>query len=54
MIIYSVWTRDDYDAELLELFTNFDAATEYAQKYHGKVVELEVYDSVKECECAGF
>jgi hypothetical protein len=54
MIVYSVWTRADYDAELLEIFTNSQAANEYAEKYHGKVIELEVYDSVKECECAGF
>ncbi len=54
MIVYSVWTRADYEAELLELFTNLDAATEYAEKHHGKVIELEAYDTVKECECAGF
>ena len=53
MIVYSVWTRADYDSELMEIFDNLDSAKEYAEKYHGRVVELEIYSSVKECECAG-
>lgn len=48
--IYTVWTKDPYEPDLLALFTNDEAAQDYAKKHNGKVFADEAYDSLKEQE----
>ena len=37
MTIYTVWTRDPYEPEMLAIFTNEPAATEYAERHNARV-----------------
>jgi len=53
MTIYSVWTNEEYEASLLALFTNADAAHEYAARQHDAVVYTEtVHATAAEAEAA--
>jgi hypothetical protein len=48
--IYTVWTKNAHDPELLAMFTNDEAAQEYADKHNGLVFTDEAYETVKEQE----
>lgn len=46
--LYTVWTKDNHNPELLAMFTSYGAALEYADKHNGQVYTDEAYDSVQE------
>lgn len=46
--IYTVWTKNNYNSELLAMFTSYGAALEYADKHNGQVCTDEAYDSIQE------
>lgn len=50
--IYTVWTKDPYEPELCELFTDLQAAEEFAERIGGAVYPWEAYDSVRERDAA--
>jgi hypothetical protein len=50
--LYTVWSKDKYEPDLYEIFTDSEAAEEYAARVNGKVLPWEAYDSVKECDAA--
>ena len=47
MIVYSVWNGTGYNSELMGIFDNLGVAKEYAEKYNGLLVEVEIYSSVR-------
>ena len=50
MIIYTVWTKDKYEPEILAIFTNEPAATEYAKRHNGRVFEDVAFATADEAE----
>ena len=50
--LYTVWNKDKYEPELHEIFTDSNAAEEYAKRVNGTVIPWEAYDSVRECDAA--
>ena len=37
MTIYTVWTKSEYEPEMLAIFSNEEAANEYADRHNGRV-----------------
>ena len=54
MTIYTVWTTDEYEAELLAIFTTEPAATEYAERHGGRVFQDTAFTTAEEAEAEGF
>jgi hypothetical protein len=50
MIIYTVWTKDIYEPEMLAIFTNEPAATEYAERNNGRVFKDVAFTTADEAE----
>lgn len=50
MIIYTVWTKDIYEPEMLAIFTNELAATEYAERNNGRVFKDVAFSTADEAE----
>ena len=50
MIIYTVWTKDCYEPEMLAIFTNESAANEYAKRNNGKVLKDIAFTTADEAE----
>ena len=50
MTIYTVWTKDYYEAEMLAIFTNEAAANEYAERNDGKVIKDTAFATADEAE----
>lgn len=48
MIIYTVWSRDEYEPDLFAIFTNERAANEYAEQNRGRVFKDIAFDTVEE------
>ena len=50
MIIYTVWTKDNYEPDLLAIFTNEAAATEYAERNNGRVFKDVAFATADEAD----
>lgn len=50
MTIYTVWTRDPYEPEMLAIFTNEPAAIEYAERHNGKVFKDVAFNTADEAD----
>jgi hypothetical protein len=50
MIIYTVWTRDPYEPELLAIFTNEAEANTYAERNRGKVLRDIAFTTADEAD----
>ena len=50
MTIYTVWTKDTYEPDLLAIFTNEPAATEYAERNDGRVFKDVAFTTADEAE----
>lgn len=50
MIVYTVWTKDIYEPEMLAIFTNEPAATEYAERYNGRVFKDVAFTTADEAD----
>ena len=50
MIIYTVWTKDYYEPEMLAIFTNEPAANEYAERNNGRVFKDIAFTTADEAE----
>ena len=48
MTIFTVWTKSEYESELLAIFSNELAAMEYARIHNGKVLKDIAFNSVEE------
>ena len=48
MTIYTVWTRDTYEPDILAIFTNEEAAQEYATRYNGRVLRDMAFTTADE------
>jgi hypothetical protein len=48
--IYTVWTKSEYEADLLAIFTDEASAQEYANNHNGKICPDEAYESAREAE----
>lgn len=50
MTIYTVWTRDEYEADLLAIFTNEAQATTYAERHNGRVFRDIAFTTADEAD----
>lgn len=50
MNIYAVWTRDEYEPDLLAIFTNEAEANTYAERNRGRVVRDIAFTTADEAE----
>jgi hypothetical protein len=50
MTIYTVWTKAEYESELLAIFTNEAAAQEYADRNDGRVLKDIAFTTADEAE----
>jgi hypothetical protein len=48
--IYTVWTKSEYEPDLLALFTNETAAQEYAERNGGRVYKYTAFDTAAAAE----
>ena len=51
-VIYEVWKIEKNKSELLAVFTDYDAAQDFALAHNAIVCTDEAYDSVREYEAA--
>lgn len=50
MTIYTVWTRSDYEADLLAIFTNEEEAIIYAERNNGRVLRDIAFATADEAD----
>lgn len=50
MTIYTVWTRDEYEPDLLAIFTNEEQATAYAERHDGRVLRDTAFTTADEAD----
>lgn len=50
MTIYTVWTCDEYEADLLAIFTDEAEATVYADRHAGRVLRDVAFTTADEAE----
>ena len=50
MILYTVWTKDNYEPTMLAIFTNEPAAIEYAKSNDGRVFKDIAFATADEAE----
>jgi hypothetical protein len=50
MTIYTVWTRDQYEPELLAIFTNEAEANTYAERNRGRVLRDIAFATADEAD----
>ena len=50
MTVYTVWTRDEYEADLLAIFTDEAQATAYAERHDGRVLRDTAFATADEAD----
>lgn len=50
MTIYAVWTRDEYEPDLLAIFTNEAEANIYAERNNGRVLQDTAFATADEAD----
>jgi hypothetical protein len=50
MTIYEVWTRDEFEPDLLALFTNEAEARIYAERNNGRVLQGIAFTTADEAD----
>ena len=50
MTLYTVWTKSEYEPEMLAIFSNEEAANEYANRHNGRVFRDVAFTTVDEAD----